>query len=171
MLNSQEISLAGELLEKYREEGLKLDVDEYLRRIWQGDASVWTDSGEENWLGWLTIGDETLEQVESLESFAQDVEERKFESIVLLGMGGSSLCPEVLAKTFGKDRLFQVLDSTVPSQVLRLAESIDPARTLFIVASKSGSTLEPNAFMAFFYEQVSSAVGAENRDFGRSAVR
>ena len=161
MLNTQEISLAGEMLDRFREEGLKYDVENSLRRIWQKDATVWTNSGEENWLGWLTIGDETLNQAEQLKEFGRQVSERGFESVVLLGMGGSSLCPEVLAKTFQKEDFFRVLDSTVPSQVLRLAEEIDPSKTLFIVASKSGSTLEPNAFMAYFLNQVVEAVGEE----------
>ena len=76
-------------------------------------------------------------------------------------MGGSSLCPEVLAETFGKEN-FYILDSTVPAQIKSLENKLDLAKTLFIVASKSGSTLEPNTFFQYFYDRVSEKVGAEN---------
>ncbi len=131
-----------------------------IGRIWNKDASVWTNSGEENWLGWLYIVGQEINDPQKYRDFAEDISDSDFESIVLLGMGGSSLCPEVLSITFGKKH-FHILDSTVPAQIKTLDSKIDVAKTLFIVASKSGSTLEPNAFKQFFYKKVADAVGEE----------
>ncbi len=130
-----------------------------IARIWSKDASVWTNTDEAKWLGWLDSVAAELSKIADYKAFAADAEQ--YESIVLLGMGGSSLCPEVLAETFGKRR-FHILDSTVPAQIKTLESKIDLARTLFIVASKSGSTLEPNAFKQYFFERVSETVGAAN---------
>ena len=133
--------------------------DDVISRIWRKDATVWTDTDEAKWLGWLESVDAELENVSDYKQFAEDAE--TFESVVLLGMGGSSLCPEVLSMTFGAKN-FYILDSTVPAQIKTLERRIEAAKTLFIVASKSGSTLEPNAFKQYFFERVSEAVGAEN---------
>lgn len=130
-----------------------------INRIWQKDASVWTNDDEAKWLGWLDSVDAELAKIADYKKFAEDA--KQFESIVLLGMGGSSLCPEVLAETFGKKQ-FHILDSTVPAQIKTLESKIDLAKTLFIVASKSGSTLEPNTFKQYFFERVSEVVGREN---------
>lgn len=132
-----------------------------VRRIWAKDASVWTNANEEKWLGWLTIADQELADLERYESFKNDIDAAGFESVLLMGMGGSSLCPEVLAVTFGKEN-FHILDSTVPSQVKAVESKIDLKKTLFIVASKSGSTLEPNCFKQYFFDRVSQAVGKAN---------
>ena len=131
-----------------------------IGRIWNKDASVWTNSGEEKWLGWLDIVGQEINDPQKYRDFAEDISDSDFESIVLLGMGGSSLCPEVLSITFGKKH-FHILDSTVPAQIKTLDSKIDVAKTLFIVASKSGSTLEPIAFKQFFYKKVADAVGKE----------
>ena len=128
-------------------------------RIWQKDAGVWSNTDEAKWLGWLDSVAGELAKIADYQRFADDA--KQFESIVLLGMGGSSLCPEVLSETFGKPQ-FHILDSTVPAQIKTLESKIDVAKTLFIVASKSGSTLEPNTFKQYFYKKVSDAVGAEN---------
>ncbi len=130
-----------------------------IARIWSKDATVWTNTDEAKWLGWLDSVDAELSKIADYKAFADDA--KQFESIVLLGMGGSSLCPEVLSMTFGKQQ-FHILDSTVPSQIKTLESKIDLAKTLFIVASKSGSTLEPNTFKQYFFDRVSEAVGAEN---------
>lgn len=135
--------------------------DSLVDRIWAKDASVWTSSGEENWLGWLDIVGRESNDTAKYDELSKEIAEAAFDDIVLMGMGGSSLCPEVLATTIGNER-FHILDSTVPAQVLSLHRRIDPARTLFIVASKSGSTLEPNCFFAYFYDVVASLVGTEN---------
>jgi transaldolase/glucose-6-phosphate isomerase len=129
-------------------------------RIWQKDASVWTGEDESKWLGWLDIVDEELDEVQQYGEFQQDIRSAGFTDILLMGMGGSSLCPEVLGITFSKSN-FHILDSTVPAQIRSIENSIDIERTLFIVASKSGSTLEPNCFKQYFFDLVSKRVGKE----------
>lgn len=132
-----------------------------IGRIWQKDASVWTGSDESKWLGWLDIIEWELGGLEKYLDLRADIERTGFTDILLMGMGGSSLCPEVLAITFGVKN-FHILDSTVPAQVKAVEEKLDLAKTLFIVASKSGSTLEPNCFKQYFFERVSELVGKEN---------
>jgi transaldolase/glucose-6-phosphate isomerase len=135
-----------------------------VARLWQKDASLWTGADENNWLGWLTIADEQLAHIETLKQFSAEVKRAKFKHVVLLGMGGSSLCPEVLRMTFGKVAGFpemHVLDSTDPVQIKALEKKLDLKKTLCIVSSKSGSTLEPNIFKQLFFELVTKAVGEE----------
>ena len=135
-----------------------------LRDLWAGDAAVWTGGPEAKWLGWLRVVDDRIADLPALLAFQAEVKAAAFEHVVLLGMGGSSLGPEVLAETFGRQPGFPeflILDSTDPAQIAALAARIDPARTLCIVSSKSGSTLEPNIFKAFFWDLVSKAVGAD----------
>jgi transaldolase / glucose-6-phosphate isomerase len=136
-----------------------------VSRLWERDASLWSDSDEGNWLGWLTIADDQLAHLHELTAVAEDARKGGFSHVLLLGMGGSSLCPEVLKMTFGKiagaPELY-VLDSTDPAQIKALEEKVDLANTLFIVSSKSGSTLEPNIFKQYFFERVQQVVGAEN---------
>jgi len=134
-----------------------------VRRLWAADASLWTEMDEANWLGWLHIVDKQLKGVAHLQDFADDVKRSGFTDVLLLGMGGSSLGPEVLGETFGSKPVFpklHVLDSTDPAQIHRFEALINPARTLFLVSSKSGSTLEPNIFKQYFYERAKQAVGA-----------
>jgi transaldolase/glucose-6-phosphate isomerase len=133
-----------------------------VRRLWAGDASLWTEMDEAHWLGWLQIVDRQLNGIAHLQALAEDVRRTGFSDVLLLGMGGSSLGPEVLAETFGSRPGFpklHVLDSTDPAQIRRFEASIDPSRTLFLVSSKSGSTLEPNIFKQYFYERAKQAVG------------
>jgi glucose-6-phosphate isomerase len=134
-----------------------------MQRLWQRDAKLWTGSDEANWLGWLDIVDEQIAQHEQLAKVAKEVQARGFQHVLLLGMGGSSLCPEVLRMTFGRVTHFptlHVLDSTDPAQVKAFEHLIDIPKTLFIVSSKSGSTLEPNIFKQYFFERTKQAVGA-----------
>jgi len=134
-----------------------------VKRLWERDSSLWTGEDESKWLGWLDIVEEQLAQHDSLQKFAKDVQVRGFEHILLLGMGGSSLCPEVLRMTFGRIPHFptlHVLDSTDPAQVKAFEHQIDIGKTLFIVSSKSGSTLEPNIFKQYFFERAKQLVGA-----------
>ena len=134
-----------------------------MERLWQRDPSLWTGSDEAKWLGWLDIVDEQIAQHDQLMKVAKEVQSRGFEHVLLLGMGGSSLCPEVLHMTFGRTLLFptlHVLDSTDPAQVKAFEHQIDIPKTLFIVSSKSGSTLEPNIFKQYFFERTKQAVGA-----------
>jgi transaldolase/glucose-6-phosphate isomerase len=136
--------------------------DGNVRRLWAGDASLWTGADEAKWLGWLTIADVQNARIDEFLKLAEDVKD--FTHILLLGMGGSSLGPEVFAKTFGRRSgrpELLVLDSTDPAQIRTFESKIDPARTLFIVSSKSGSTLEPNILKQYFFEVAKRAVGAE----------
>jgi transaldolase / glucose-6-phosphate isomerase len=134
-----------------------------IKRLWARDASLWTGDDESKWLGWLDIVEEQIAQDDQLQKIAKQVQTRGFEHVLLLGMGGSSLCPEVLGKTFGHIPGFpmlHVLDSTDPAQINAFEHQIDIAKTLFIVSSKSGSTLEPNIFKQYFFERTKQAVGA-----------
>jgi transaldolase/glucose-6-phosphate isomerase len=133
-----------------------------VARLWQKDASLWSNTDESNWLGWLTITDEQLANLDTLKRFSAEVKKAKFKHVLLLGMGGSSLCPEVLRMTFGKVAGFpelHVLDSTDPQQIKAIEQKLDLKKTLCIVSSKSGSTLEPNIFKQYFFERVKKAVG------------
>jgi glucose-6-phosphate isomerase len=115
-------------------------------------------------MGWLGITEDQLAHKQHLEDIAKDVKSAGFKHALLLGMGGSSLCPEVFKMTFGKidgyPELF-VLDSTDPAQVKAFEAKVDIANTIFIVSSKSGSTLEPNIFKQYFFERVKQVVGAD----------
>ncbi|MCI0350380.1 MAG: bifunctional transaldolase/phosoglucose isomerase [Acidobacteriales bacterium] len=134
-----------------------------VARLWKRDPSLWTNDEEAKWMGWLEVTDRIAHLKELLDA-AVDVQRAGFRDVLLLGMGGSSLCTEVLKMTFGKRPGYpelHVLDSTDPAQVKAFEEKIDPAKTLFIVSSKSGSTLEPNIFQQYFFELTKEKVGAE----------
>jgi len=136
-----------------------------VERFWQKDPSLWTRDGEEQWLGWIDIVERHQKDLWSLAELGGDVQSVGFKSALLLGMGGSSLCPEVLAKTFGPQPGFpelHIVDSTDPAQVMAACEEVDLGETLVIVASKSGSTLEPNILKQFFFDEVRRAVAPEN---------
>jgi transaldolase / glucose-6-phosphate isomerase len=135
-----------------------------MQRLWQRDASLWTGDDEAKWLGWLDITEDQIAHPVELRNLAKEVWSAGFKDVLLLGMGGSSLCPEVLRMTFGKIAGYpdlHVLDSTDPAQVKAFENKIDIARALFIVSSKSGSTLEPNIFKQYFFERTKQAVGAD----------
>lgn len=134
-----------------------------MQRLWRRDATLWTGNEEGKWLGWLDIAEYEIAHPVQLRGLAKEVWSAGFKDAVLLGMGGSSLCPEVLRMTFGQISGYpnlHVLDSTDPAQIKALDDRIDIARTLFIVSSKSGSTLEPNIFKQYFFERVKQGVGA-----------
>lgn len=135
---------------------------EKVRRLWERDASLWTGGDESRWLDWLTIVSEQQREVPTLKAFAEEIRQAGFTQVALLGMGGSSLCPEVLKETFGRregyPELF-VLDSTDPAQIRSLDRRLDLPRTLCIVSSKSGSTLEPNIFKDYFLSRMRETVG------------
>ena len=178
LLTNIEEKTARLLTEEHRHPGVGLgehlpDVEatlvdlrrqDVMRRIWAKDHTVWKPDPEEitNRLGWLTVTDITCEQLPSLAAFAEEVRDAGFKHVVLLGMGGSSLGPEVLRQTFGSIAGYPeltVLDSTVPAQVQAATDAIDPTRTLFLVSSKSGDSIEPNSFYAHFRSLVEQAVG------------
>ena len=142
--------------------GQRLDAfqrDEIVRRIWAGDHTVWKPEPDEisNRLGWLNIVDVMLESADDLKQFARTVADDGYQTAVVLGMGGSSLAPEVLHTTFGtaKGALdLKMLDTTDPTSIRAVEESIDLQKTLFIVASKSGGTLETLSHFAYFWEKI-----------------
>jgi transaldolase / glucose-6-phosphate isomerase len=135
-----------------------------IRRLWAGDKSLWAGTDEDKWVGWLHVAEQELADLDWLDGFAQDVKQRGFTAIVLLGMGGSSLGPEVLGETFGPQSgwpRFHMLDSTDPAQIKAIEQAVDPGKTLFIVSSKSGSTLEPNIFLDYFFDRVGAVRGKD----------
>ncbi|AHJ62680.1 Glucose-6-phosphate isomerase [Granulibacter bethesdensis] len=143
--------------ETWRRDGL-------IRALWRGEKTLWTNADEDKWVGWLHIVEQELADADTLTRFAQHVQEGGYTDVVLLGMGGSSLGPEVLSKTFGQRSgwpTFHMLDSTDPAQVKAIRDAVALPTTLFIVSSKSGSTLEPNIFKQYFYE----AAGKNGRHF------
>jgi len=140
--------------------------EDVARRIWQKDGTVWVPDAVEagqtpelvDRLGWLTLPHEMRKEAAALTAFAAGVCQAGFEHVVLLGMGGSSLAPEVLMKVFGNAPGFPaliVLDSTNPQAVQAVADKIDAARTLFLVSSKSGGTVETLSFFKYFFDAVS----------------
>ena len=136
-----------------------------VARFWQKDPSLWTNDGEEKWLGWIDIVERQQADLASYAALGAEVETSDFQSILLLGMGGSSLCPEVLSVTFGQQPGFpelRIVDSTDPEQVWTARNDVNLANTLVVVASKSGSTLEPNVLKQYFFNEMKEAVGAEN---------
>jgi transaldolase/glucose-6-phosphate isomerase len=152
---------------------LQRDVDERLAvweaehgtlRLFDGDASLWTGSDEASWLGWLGVAGQQFDSLTPLLNLHKETQRDGFTHALLLGMGGSSLCPEVWTKTFGAiagSPTLHVLDSTDPEQIRAIETQLDLARTLFIVSSKSGSTLEPNIFKAYFFDRVTQTLGAQ----------
>jgi glucose-6-phosphate isomerase len=136
-----------------------------IDRFWKKDPSLWTSDGEEKWMGWIDIVERQQKDLSALAELGGDVRSADFKSALLLGMGGSSLCPEVLAKTFGPQLDFPelyIVDSTDPAQVMAACDEVNLSEALVIVASKSGSTLEPNILKQFFFDEVRRVVGPEN---------
>ena len=135
-----------------------------INRFWEKDYTIWRSEEVHkksilNRLGWLHSLDLMLTNVDSLIAFGNEIKDAGFKNVVVLGMGGSSLCPDVCRATFGSAFGFPqllVLDSTNPTSVLRIEQQIDLAKTLFIVASKSGGTTETNMFYQYFYDRVDS---------------
>lgn len=139
-------------------------ANDKVRRLWARDASLWTGADESKWLGWLGVTQGEMIHRQHLLDVAAEIKAAGFSHAVLLGMGGSSLCPEVLKMTFGKIDGYPallVLDSTDPAQIRSVESRIDLANTIFIVSSKSGSTLEPNIFTQYFFERVKQTIGEE----------
>jgi transaldolase / glucose-6-phosphate isomerase len=132
-----------------------------VRKLWRKDKSVWTNDDEDKWLGWLNSPAHA--DIADYEDYARRVKGQNFTDAVVLGMGGSSLGPEVLSETFPKKSGFpklHVLDSTDPAQVRAMEKAVDLSRTLFIVSSKSGGTTEPNVMKDYFFERVAKTIGA-----------
>lgn len=135
-----------------------------VRRLWSGDASLWTGRDEARWLGWLRVVSQQRQSSDLWQALSEETVRCGWQHVVVLGMGGSSLCPEVLRQTFGKQPGFpelHVLDSTVPEQISALEKRLELAKTLFVVSSKSGTTVESNMLMHYFWERVRQVTGSE----------
>ncbi|AFH49670.1 Transaldolase [Ignavibacterium album JCM 16511] len=146
---------------------LELKMQRIVERIWEKDYTVWGDRPDEisNRLGWLKSPDVSLEMLSDIYEFVESIRKEGFKNALLLGMGGSSLAPEVFSKTFGtKDGYLnlEILDSTHPEKVLEYNKKFDPEETLYIVSTKSGGTVETFSFMKFFYNQTLAKVGIKN---------
>jgi glucose-6-phosphate isomerase len=142
----------------------RLDASHAVERLWAQDHRLWKPDPTDiaNRLGWLTIIEYMTDRTEELRAFAASAKKRGIRDVVLLGMGGSSLGPEVFRTTFGSSRGYPrlwVLDSTVPGWVQQVTRAIDPARSLFILASKSGGTIEVMSLFAHFWELVHQTPG------------
>ncbi len=135
-----------------------------VARFWSRDAALWTGDDEAKWMGWLDIVERQQKDLAQFRALAEEIRKAGFEYALLLGMGGSSLCPEVLSLTFGRQKGFphlQIVDSTDPAQIRAVEQSVDLKKTVVIVSSKSGSTLEPNILKQYFFAQMQKAVGAD----------
>ncbi len=165
MAGRQTYSLPGELDAEVKATLAEWGATGMVRRLWARDASVWTGNDEADWLGWLGVTEDQLRtHLGRFQRISKVVMEEDISHALLLGMGGSSLCPEVLKQTFGTFESYPellVLDSTDPAQVKSLEKKIDVGRTLFIVSSKSGTTLEPNIFKQYFFELAKGALGED----------
>lgn len=144
----------------------EMQENEIIQRIWHRDHTIWQPEPTEisNRLGWLDIAKTMSENVTQLKAMVHTVMEEEYTDVLLLGMGGSSLAPDLFAQTFAgqtEGLRLHVLDSTDPGSVLAYAEALDPARTLYIVSSKSGTTAETLSFFKFFYNRAVDALGAE----------
>jgi transaldolase/glucose-6-phosphate isomerase len=145
----------------------RLEEQKFPQRLWDRDPSLWKNDPAHqgvirNALGWLRISHAMLGHLEELSRFVEEVKSAGFTHAVVLGMGGSSLCPDVCRATFGTAPGYlelHVLDSTVPARVVQLEKSVKLAHTLFLVSSKSGGTVEPNSFFKYFYERVRALKG------------
>jgi len=156
---------AGKLGDKIKETLADWQSADKVQRLWASDSKLWTGQDEANWTGWLTIPQAETSQIPRIEALAAHLKTSGFTDVVLLGMGGSSLCPAMMATTFGKIAGFpklHVLDSTAPEQIRRLEQSINLEKAFFIVSSKSGGTLEPNIFKAYFFARLQEVLNKKD---------
>jgi glucose-6-phosphate isomerase len=163
-INPQRLMLPAALQSQVDAAAGQWRAEDGVGRLWRRDAALWTGAGEDKWLGWLDAPAAARRTLDDLRGFGEEIARDGFTHALLLGMGGSSLAPEVLRLTFGHRAGrpdLHVLDSTDPGQVATLESRVDLARTLVIVASKSGSTLEPNVFKQYFFDRVRQTVGAD----------
>jgi transaldolase / glucose-6-phosphate isomerase len=161
-IDTQTLALGDALTKKADAAAEEWRAHGNIRKLWQRDKSLWTGADEDRWLGWLETP--SAEEIKSYQAFAEEIRREGFTDALLLGMGGSSLGPEVLAAVFGHKAGFprlRILDSTVPAQIKAVEISLDLGKTLFIVSSKSGSTTEPNIFKDYFFKRVADAVGED----------
>jgi len=165
-LNPQTLAL-GEFTDRVNDALAALERQDFARRLWAKDASLWRPEPERQQaiverLGWLTAAQAMLDKADELATFANEIKRKGLKQVVLLGMGGSSLAPEVYRQTFGVTPGYPdliVLDSTDPAAVQSVARKIDPAKTLFVVSSKSGGTIETNSLAKYFVDKVCKVKG------------
>ncbi len=155
-------SYADEILRKVHD----LSDERIVERIWEKDFTVWGNSPEEisNRLGWLDCIEVTKKSFSEINSFVDEVRKEGFNTALLMGMGGSSLAPEVFRLTFGVSDGYldlYVLDSTHPDAILEYEKKLDPGKTLYIVSTKSGGTVETMSFMKYFFTSISKKLGSE----------
>ncbi len=165
------VSLPDNLATRVRERIVAFREQDVVRRIWDRDPSVWSNAGEETWLGWLELPTQDRADVERVIRFAEDIKAEGITDVVLLGMGGSSMAPEVLREIVGRAEGYpalHVIDSTDPSQIRAVERAIDVRRTLFLVASKSGTTLEVNILKQHFFHRAVQELG--EKEAGRHFV-
>jgi transaldolase/glucose-6-phosphate isomerase len=163
-LDRQIMRLGGDLEKAVQEVAEHWRVQGMMRRLWNRDKTLWTGVDEDRWLGWLDSVEGARQQIGGFLEFAEGARREGFKDAVVLGMGGSSLGPEVLSVVFGKKARWprlRILDSTDPAQISASKSAIDVARTIFIVSSKSGGTTEPNVLKDYFFARVVEAVGRE----------
>jgi len=166
LLDRQSASL-GAYGDQVKQMLARMEKENWMRRIWQKDAALWKSDEDHqkiirNALGWVAVIDLMEANADELAAFSQRVRNDGFTDVMLLGMGGSSLCPEVFRRTFGEAAGFptlHVLDSTDPATVKSFEARIDLAKTLFIVSSKSGTTTEPLMFYRYFFERLREIKG------------
>lgn len=163
----------GQLEQTFSAALKRAEETDVIKRIWRKDAALWkADEASQNLirnsLGWLTVANEMMAVADELSEFALRMKQRNFTHVMVCGMGGSSLCPEVLARTFGKQDDFPeliVLDSTDPDVLAHLLERIDLKQCLFVISSKSGTTTEPNVFYKFWYDQATKVSSRPGDNF------
>jgi len=141
----------------------EVEREQIVARIWKRDHTVWKPQPTEitNRLGWLDIAEAMRKDVPCITSLAEAFRDAGYTDVLLLGMGGSSLAPELFGAVFGSRPRLAVLDSTDPGAVLAHVRRLDPARTLFIVSTKSGTTVETLSLFKFFYNRAADTVGAD----------
>src|SRR5262249_3420335 len=145
----------------------RAEKEQWTRRIWRKDASLWKSEEShqkiiKNALGWVTVPDQMVEAADELAAFGARIRNEGFKDVMLLGMGGSSLCPEVFRRTFGKipgNPELHVLDSTDPATILDFESKAELPDALFLLASKSGTTIEPLMFYKYFINRVRQLKG------------
>src|SRR5438309_1575195 len=139
----------------------RLSAERWAERLWQRDETLWPEqTGTGNWLGWLDVAGTLSSEIDELKEMEDDIAGEGFTQVVHCGMGGSSLCPYVLRESFGHraghpDLI--VLDTTDPSAIAAVEAQLDPTSTVFVIASKSGGTLETLCHYRYFMERVRAA--------------
>jgi transaldolase/glucose-6-phosphate isomerase len=155
-------TLPSELETKVRARLAQVREQEVVRRIWAADPSVWTGTDEDRWLGWLHLPVDERPAVDRAVRLGSELKREQVSDVVLLGMGGSSLAPEVIQSIIGPHDGYpalHVLDSTDPAQILAVERRINFSSSLFLVASKSGSTLEVNILKQYFFSRAVQKFG------------